>query len=87
MTQQQTMAKTLHPLDIPAQLDDFRHMQDGWLEGEGLAPSHDGLDWLTATFTQRYQTELPLPYIYPTPERRSTCRISAIQRGKPRNRP
>ena len=62
------MTKTLHPLDIPAQLDDFRHMQDGWLEGEGLAPSHDGLDWLTATFTQRYQTELPLPYIYPTPE-------------------
>ena len=58
----------LHPLDIPSQLDDFRHMQDGWLEGEGIAPSHDGLDWLTATFTQLYQTELPLPYIYPTPE-------------------
>ena len=68
MTQQQTMTKTLHPLDIPAQLDDFRHMKDGWLEGEGIAPSHSGLDWLADRFTKHYQPDLPLPYIYPTPE-------------------
>lgn len=56
MTQQQTMTKTLHPLDVPARLDEFKDMKDGWLGGEGMAPSHDGLDRLADMFVRHFQT-------------------------------
>ena len=58
----------LDPLDIPARLDEFRDMKDGWLEGEGVAPSLEGLDWLAAGFDRHFPDDLPLPYLYPTPE-------------------
>lgn len=58
----------LDPLDIPARLDEFRDMKDGWLEGEGAAPSLEGLDWLAAGFDRHFPDDLPLPYLYPTPE-------------------
>ncbi len=57
-----------HALDIPARLDEFRDMKDGWLEGEGVAPSLEGLDWLAAGFDRHFPDDLPLPYLYPTPE-------------------
>lgn len=60
----------LDPLDVPACLDEFRILQDGWLDGEGYPPSHQGLDWLAASF-ERYYPEppnAPLPYVYPTVE-------------------
>ncbi|OOV35187.1 hypothetical protein BO91_00570 [Candidatus Synechococcus spongiarum LMB bulk10E] len=60
----------LEPLDVPARLDELRHMQDGWLDGGGKAPSHQGLDWLSASFQQNFPDELPLPHLYPTPEGR-----------------
>ena len=56
------------PLDISARLDDLRLMKNGWLEGEGLAPSHEGLDWLLRVFNDHYPENLPLPYLYPTEE-------------------
>ncbi len=43
-------------------------MEDGWLEGEGVVPSMDCLDWLAATFDRHFPGDLPLPYLYPTPE-------------------
>lgn len=65
-------------LDVPAQLDEFRDMQDGWADGiqyasdwgngYGKAPSHEGLDWLADKFTSEYPGDLPLPRAYPTPE-------------------
>lgn len=58
----------LYSLDIPTRLDEFRDLKDGWLEGEGVAPSPDGLDWLTETFDRYFPDDLPLPYLYPTPE-------------------
>ena len=68
----------LHPLDVPARLDEFRDMKDGWSDGMqhpsdwgsgyGKAPSHEGLDWLAAKFTSEYPDDLPLPHTYPTPE-------------------
>ena len=58
----------LDPLDVPARLDEFRALRDGWLEGEGRALSSEGLDWLTTQFEQYYPADLPLPYLYPTPE-------------------
>ena len=52
--------------NIAARLDEFRDMRNGWLEGEGSAPSHAELDWLAGTFTRHFPDETPLPYIYPT---------------------
>ena len=58
----------LDPLDVPAQLDDLRNLKDGWYDGYGKAPSHEGLDWLAHKFMLEYPDTLPRPYIYPTPE-------------------
>ena len=57
-----------NPLYVPACLDEFRNMEDGWLDGDGLAPGHAGLDWLAAVFSSRYPGDAPLPFTYPTPE-------------------
>ncbi|MHB8788313.1 MAG: hypothetical protein ACYDBT_00380 [Desulfobulbaceae bacterium] len=55
-------------LDVSARLDELRSLRDGWLDGKGLAPNSNGLDWLSASFDRHYPDELPLPYIYPTAE-------------------
>lgn len=57
----------LDPLDVPARLDEFRNMRDGWLDGEGIAPARAGLDWLTESFERWYPDNAPLPFTYPTP--------------------
>ncbi len=59
---------TLDPLDVSARLNEFRLMEDGWLDGSGLAPNHAGLDWLSNTFASHYPSSRQLPYTYPTPE-------------------
>ena len=56
----------LKPLDLGAQLDELRILQDGWLEGEGLAPSCSGLDWLFVTFERNYPDDFPPPHLFPT---------------------
>lgn len=58
----------LDPLDVPARLDELRSLKAGWLDGEGVAPSGEGLDWLSEAFELNYPDELPLPYLYPTLE-------------------
>ena len=63
----------LHPLDFHACLDEFRNMQDGWLEGDGKAPPHSGLDWLSDAFRRGYPDDIPLPYTYPTFEGSVQC--------------
>lgn len=71
-------AKPRHPLDVPARLDEFRELKDGWADGMqyagnwgngyGKAPSYAGLDWLSVAFTRYYPEDAPLPFTYPTPE-------------------
>ena len=56
----------LDELDISAQIYDLRKLKDGWLEGQGKAPSKEGLDWLSQVFDKHYSGDLPLPYLYPT---------------------
>lgn len=56
----------LDELDISAQIYDLRQLKDGWLEGQGKAPSKEGLDWLSQAFDKHYSGALPLPYLYPT---------------------
>ena len=55
-------------MDISNRLDELRSLKDGWLEGGGLAPPHEGLDWLSRTFVRYYPENLPPPYLYPTEE-------------------
>lgn len=65
-TNSAAQAATLHSTNFAARLDEFRDMRNGWLEGEGSAPSHAGLDWLVDRFTRHFPNEAPLPYVYPT---------------------
>lgn len=58
----------LDPLDVPARLDELRLLRDGWFEGGGRAPTSAGLDWLSEKFARAYPEDLPLPFVYPTPE-------------------
>ena len=58
----------LDPLDIGARIDEFKSLKAGWLDGQGIPPPHDGLDWLVASFNSSYPDNLPLPYLFPTPE-------------------
>ncbi|HTU92122.1 MAG TPA: hypothetical protein VMF69_18715 [Gemmataceae bacterium] len=58
----------LDPLDIAARIDEFKLLKAGWLDGKGVAPDHDGLDWLSEAFDRRYPDDLSLPYLFPTPE-------------------
>jgi hypothetical protein len=61
-------APSLDPLDVLSRLDALRTLQDGWLDGEGLAPSASGLDWFATAFKETYPDDLPSPYIYPVAE-------------------
>lgn len=62
-----THVAILDDLDVPARLDEFRSMRDGWLEGGGYAPPRDGLDWLADAFQSSYPADpLLLPHTYPT---------------------
>jgi len=56
----------LDALDVSARVDELRAIKNGWLEGRGVAPSHEGLDWLSLTFAQYYPEDLPLPCLFPT---------------------
>ncbi|HET7228719.1 MAG TPA: hypothetical protein VFJ16_01820 [Longimicrobium sp.] len=58
----------LDPNDIAARIDDFRGLGAGWLDGKGVAPAPEGLDWLSCAFEKHYPDHLPLPYLYPTAE-------------------
>ena len=58
----------LDPLDVPARLDELRGMRDGWLNGDGKAPNHAELDWLSTSFERNFPNDLPLPHIFLTPQ-------------------
>ena len=65
-------------LDIAVQLDTLRTLKSGWADGlqpaqdwrdgYGMAPNHEGLDWLAGQFERFYANSLPRPYLYPTPQ-------------------
>ena len=55
----------LDPRDVSARLDEFRTLKNGWLEGIGVPPSSQGLDWLSNQFSRLYPDDLALPYAYP----------------------
>jgi hypothetical protein len=38
------------------------------LDGKGKAPNSEGLQWLATAFENHFDSILPLPHLYPTPE-------------------
>lgn len=56
----------LDPLDVGARLDELSQLEDGWLDGEGKAPSPDGIQWLAESFDRYFPDELRLPYLCAT---------------------
>lgn len=58
----------LDPLNVAVRIDELRLLKNGWLNGEGIAPTHDGLNWLVGAFDRHFPDELPLPHLYPTAE-------------------
>jgi hypothetical protein len=58
----------LDPLDITLRLDELAKLADGWLDGKGRAAAKEKLDWFANTFDSSFDTDLPLPYLYPTAE-------------------
>jgi hypothetical protein len=59
---------TLDPLNVAARIDELKLLKTGWLNGKGIAPIHDGLNWLVDAFDRRFPDDLPLPHLYPTAE-------------------
>ena len=53
--------------DFTARIDTLRGLRDGWLVGTGSAPSEEGLNWLSARFSETFQHHSSLPYADPTP--------------------
>ncbi len=60
----------LDPLDVETRLDELAALKDRWLNGNGIALDKKGLSVLSEGFERNFDSELPLPYIYPTPEGR-----------------
>jgi hypothetical protein len=58
----------LDRLDVTSRLEELAQLKDGWFEGAGRALNCSGIQWLSRTFDSNLCDELPLPYVYPTPE-------------------
>jgi hypothetical protein len=69
----------LDPLNVAVRIDELRLLKNGWLNGEGIAPTHDGLNWLVGAFDRHFPDELPLPHLYPTAE----CGVRAEWTARP----
>ena len=61
-------ATVLDPVDVPARLEELKALQNGWLNGRGIAPVPAGLDWLAREIRTRCPEELPPPHVYPVAE-------------------
>lgn len=48
-------------------LNELSQLEDGWFDGEGLAPLADSMSWLEEAWCT-HAAHLPEPYIYPTLE-------------------
>jgi hypothetical protein len=57
----------IDPLDVAYRLEEISSLADGWLDGDGIAPKKENLDWFANMFHGNFDSNLPLPYIFPTP--------------------
>jgi hypothetical protein len=61
-------ATPLDPQDVTLRLEELAALQNGWLDGTGVAPNKDALPKLARLFDTSFDSDLPLPFLYPTPE-------------------
>jgi hypothetical protein len=61
-------ATQLDPLDITLRLEDLAKLQEGWLDGSGRSLNEEALVALANHFDTFFDDDLPLPFLYPTPE-------------------
>ena len=60
--------KSLDPLNVAVRIEELAELKDGWLDGKGHAPERSLLNWLARSFGTNFDSNLPLPYLYPTAE-------------------
>ena len=60
----------LDTMHVPTRLGEFKKIENGWLDGDGIAPNHEGLDWLIGAFKSHFPNEAMLPRTYPTEDGR-----------------
>jgi hypothetical protein len=53
---------------LTARWNELKSLQNGWLDGKGVAPDSADIDWLARSFNSHYSDELPEPFVYPTAE-------------------
>ena len=58
----------LDPLDIRLRLEELAGLKEGWLDGKGRIPAKNDLEWFASSFETFFDSDLPLPYLYPTAE-------------------
>ena len=71
-----TKTSLLSPLDTGERIAELKLLKHGWLDGKGIAPSHEGLEWFSGVFDQQFAGDLPPPYLYPTPDGHLRCEWS-----------
>ncbi len=50
------------------QIEELAALNDGWLDGKGVAPDKEGIAWGADLFSKSFPESLPLPLVAPTPE-------------------
>jgi hypothetical protein len=56
-------------IDLDARLDELSALRDGWLDGEGTAPTRATIDRAASSIRAlSAEGNAPTPYLYPTPE-------------------
>ena len=60
----------LDTMHVPTRLEEFKKIENGWLDGDGMAPDHEGLDWLIGAFKSHFHDEAMPPRTYPTEDGR-----------------
>ena len=63
-----THIELLDALDVTARIDQLRLLRDGWHDGEGRAPTRDGLRWFASAWESHWPSESPRPRLFSTPE-------------------
>lgn len=58
----------LDPLDIDFRLDELILLKEGWLDGQGKELPPAATEWLRKSSADYLADDLPLPFIFPTPE-------------------
>lgn len=55
----------LNRMDVPTQLEELSYLDNGWMNGDGLAFSKEDLVWLTNQFDNYIPQDFLLPYTFP----------------------